>query len=203
MLRFDRGMKSRVISLRQPAPAEPRLSDEAVALACGTRDPAAIAELFDRFRVPVTRFLARVVYVKSDIEDLVQATFLEVARGHARFDGRSAVSTWIIGIAANVTRHHLRSAGRQRRLRSALAEVHDSTPPSAPGVAEARVDLERVRRILADQSTELRLAFVLCEVEGLSAKEAAAVLATTETAVWKRVSDVRRALRRAIEGGAP
>jgi DNA-directed RNA polymerase specialized sigma24 family protein len=45
------------------------------------------------------------------------------------------------------------------------------------------------------QPPERRLAFVLCEIEGVSAADAARILDTTETAVWKRVSDVRRALR--------
>lgn len=49
-------------------------------------------------------------------------------------------------------------------------------------------------------SENARLAFVLCEFDGISAHEAAKILQTNESAVWKRVSDDRRALLKATEG---
>lgn len=189
-------MTARVIKIRRPAAQDAPLSDEAIAHACASRDPAAVSELFDRFHAKVTRYLARAVGSGVDIEDLVQSTFLEVARGAARFDGRSSVGTWLLGIATNVARHHLRSRTRRARM---LRAVKDSSPPqSTSRVAEtvdARRLLQAVEQLIDEQPEERRLAFLLCELEGVSAGEAARMLETTETAIWKRVSDVRRALR--------
>ena len=68
---------------------------------------------------------------------------------------------------------------------------------------DARLALQRVDELLQSLPNEQRLAFVLCEIEGLRAGEAARLLDTTESAVWKRVSDVRKAVRQALgEGGA-
>ena len=88
-------MTSNVLSIRATAanPEQP-WSDEAVAAACCTGDPRAIGELFDRFEIPVTRFLSRLVG-GGDVEDLVQNTFLQIVRGRARYDGRSSVKTWL------------------------------------------------------------------------------------------------------------
>jgi RNA polymerase sigma-70 factor (ECF subfamily) len=66
-------------------------------------------------------------------------------------------------------------------------------------MVDARSALERVQRTLEGLPENQRIAFVLCEIEGLSAREAADALGVNETAVWKRVSDARKALVRALK----
>ncbi|HEV8244930.1 MAG TPA: RNA polymerase sigma factor [Polyangiaceae bacterium] len=195
-------MTTNVVRIRGAAPAdEAPWGDEAVAHACASRDPAAISELFDRFRNRVARYLSRAVGANAEVEDLVQITFLEIAQGKARFDGRSSVTTWLLGIATNVARHHLRSRSRRFRLLRAVKEVSPSQIPHAlDETADARRLLLQVERLLGKEAPERRLAFVLCELEGVPARDAASMLNTTETAVWKRVSDVRRAVRTLLEG---
>jgi RNA polymerase sigma-70 factor (ECF subfamily) len=194
-------LKARVVPIRLSARGATEWSDEAVAAACSSGDPEAVAELFDRFHRSVTRFLSRVVASRSDVEDLAQSTFLQVARGQARFDQRSAVQTWLFGIAANVVRHHLRATVRRRNLSHALSLTRSGVSHEPlSGAADARRALERVRATLYSLPESRRLAFVLCEIEGLSAAEAATVLGTSETAVWKRVSEARKALLRVWEG---
>ena len=65
--------------------------------------------------------------------------------------------------------------------------------------AEARRTLDQVARALELLPVGQRTAFVMCELEGLSAREAARALGTTEAAVWKQVSKARKALRRAVQ----
>lgn len=196
-------MSGRVVKLRKAAEPDAAWGDEAVAHACVSGDPAAVAQLFDRFHPRVTRYLSRAIGNTADVEDLLQATFLEVARGKSRYDGRSSVSTWLLGIATNLLRHHLRSQSRRRGLLAAVASEPVSGDPSTSDTVDARLALQRVDELLAALPNEQRLAFVLCEIEGLRAGEAARLLDTTESAVWKRVSDVRKAVRQALgEGGA-
>lgn len=196
-------MKSNLVPIRRPVAAEPAMSDEAVALACAAGDAAAVAELFDRFRQAVARYLSRLLVNPHDVEDCLQATFLEIARGRAQFAGRSSASTWLFGVATNVARHHARSAGRRSRLAGALRFAGDDEASGAPpdGVFDAKRRLERLRRALGALSEERREAFVLCELEGLSAREAAEALGAAETAIWKRVSDARRLLRDELARG--
>lgn len=192
-------MSRKVVPIRRPSPSRPEWSDEAVATACSSGDPAAVAELFERFHPTVTRFLSRMVGQGPDVEDLLQSTFLQVARGPAPFEGSSTVTTWLLGIAANVVRHWRRSHGRRKRMLEALGTVPLPSSGDTAGQADARRRLARMSAALDALPLERRLAFVLCELEGMSAREAAQVLNTTETAVWKRVSVARRALRRALE----
>lgn len=194
-------MTAGVLRLRRRASSDPPLGDEALASGASTGDPAAVAELFDRFCDPVARFLSRAIGPTADVEDLVQATFLEIARGTASFEGRSSARTWILGIATNVVRHHRRSLGRRRRLEEAVSVVERVRAQDVPadGV-DTRRALEAAWDVLCAMPDERRMAFVLCELEGLSAREAARVLGASETAVWKRVSEARRAIRERAGG---
>ncbi len=174
-------------------------ADAALASACAVRDAPAIAELFDRHAATVTRFVCRHVQSRADVEDIVQATFVQVVRGISSFDGRSMASTWLLGIAANIIKHHRRSKARRQRFESFLAlaqgEVRETRVTER---IEARRSLAAANDALQRLDLEKRLAFVMCEIEGLSAREAAVTLGATETTVWKRVSDTRKILRRAM-----
>lgn len=193
-------MTSSVLSMRArtDVPGQP-LTDLAIALACSSGDPQAVAELFERFQIPVTRYLSRLV-PSRDVEDLVQATFLQIARGKARFDGRSSAKTWLFAIATNVMRQHYRSSVRHRRILSALTTVRDEgRGERLTEQLDARRHVQSVCAAFESLPENARLAFVLCELEGLSAKEASQILDSSETAIWKRVSDARKQLIQAVE----
>jgi len=55
--------------------------------------------LFARHHVRVYRFVLRLVREEATAEDLISEVFLDVWRQANRFEGRSAVSTWLLAIA--------------------------------------------------------------------------------------------------------
>jgi RNA polymerase sigma factor (sigma-70 family) len=55
--------------------------------------------LYARHHVRVCRFVIRLVRDESTAEDLISEVFLDVWRQAGRFEGRSAVSTWMLAIA--------------------------------------------------------------------------------------------------------
>lgn len=185
---------------RVDAQSEPALTDEAIARACGAGDAAAIGQLFDRFQRPVARYVHRSIGGGPDVEDLVQATFVEVARGGTIYDGRASVLTWLFAIATNVVRHHRRSKARRTRLMVAVAEARPADAASAERLVSARRQIDRAQAALDSLADELREAFLLCDLEGISARDAGAILGVSEAAVWKRASRAREAIRRVIEG---
>lgn len=197
-------MSAEVVRLRtNERSADPPLSDEAIARACGAGDAAAIATLFDRFHRPVARYVHRLVGGSSaDVEDVVQATFLEVARAQAIYDGRAGVVSWLFGIATNVVRHHRRSSARRFRLLAGVAQAsaHELQATAPDAQTDARRQLARAREAMEALGDELREAFVLCDLEGMSAREAARVLGVSEAAVWKRASRARESIRAFVRG---
>jgi RNA polymerase sigma-70 factor, ECF subfamily len=192
-------VSGRVLRIRRQEVEREAWSDEAVAHACASGDPVAVAELFERYHSVVIRFLSCAVGPGPDVEDLLQTTFMEVATVKSPFRGRSTVLTWLLGIAANVARHHLRSRHRRARLLRAVSLATRRRPmPSVDETTDARRAIDRASEVLRRLPDDKRLAFVLCEFEGLGAKEAAEVLGCSETAIWKRVSEARHVLRKAL-----
>ncbi len=179
---------------------EHEMSDEALARACSTGDPAAVGLLFDRFHPRIARYLGRLVS-HDEVEDLVQQTFYQVARSKSGYDGRASVSTWLMAIATNVVRHHRRTMGRRRKLASALAHAHDDVSQDVARDVDSKRKLAAAKAALMALSPALREAFVLCELEGYSAREAGEILGASESAVWKRVSKARKAIRQSVLGG--
>ena len=55
--------------------------------------------LFARHHVRVFRFVLRLVRIEATAEDLISEVFLDVWRQAGKFEGRSAVSTWLLSIA--------------------------------------------------------------------------------------------------------
>src|ERR1039457_766027 len=117
-------MSERVLHLHRHRFRE--LSDADLVQSVARRDQAAMEELFERHHERVHRILARLRSVDAiDVDDLVQSTFIEVQRSAARFSGQAAVGTWIVAIAVNVMRHHVR---KEVRYRTALVNRGREAP---------------------------------------------------------------------------
>jgi RNA polymerase sigma-70 factor (ECF subfamily) len=193
-------MSGKLVALHHARDAASALSDEALLAATATGDLAALDALFERFYPIVYRFLSRVTAADEDErDDLVQATFLEARRGARRFRGGSAVKTWILGVAANLARHHLRGERRRREKHARYAEgLH--LVAEQPDQSLERTDLLRaIGDALADLPHDQRIAFVMCDLEDIPGVEAARVVGVPQGTLWRRLHFARKALRAAIE----
>ncbi len=194
--------RGKLLPFRLAADTGEALSDEALLAASVIGDSTALGALFDRRHLSVYRFLARLSGTdRRDLDDLVQATFVEVARSAARFRGGSNVLTWIFGIAANVARHHTRGEVRRR---SALAALGWQPVPAAvrpDELTEQRDIMNRAQRVVAALPHDLRVVFVLCEIEEVSGVDAARALGVRPGTVWRRLHEARVAIRNAFLTG--
>lgn len=180
----------------QPAGIGTR-SSEALVAACSLGDSAALGALFARFQAPVSRFLARYLGASHpDLDDLVQATFLEVMRAAPAFRSDAAVQTWIIGIAVNVARHHRRREARRQLLANHVkCRAQADRCDQGPTRSELAAWLQPALRALTD---DLRTVFMMCELEELSGAEVARTLQLSEATLWRRLQAARKLLRQAL-----
>src|SRR5450631_4119535 len=74
-------------------------SDEVLIARIAGGDRLAMQVLFARHHVRVYRFVLRLVRNEATAEDLISEVFLDVWRQAGKFEGRSAVSTWMLSIA--------------------------------------------------------------------------------------------------------
>ena len=194
--------EGKIIPFQRKAPWLAEATDHVLVAACAMHDSAAMAELFDRYCEAVHRFLSRLAGTsRADVDDMVHTTFLEALRSAGRFRGQSSVKTWLFGIAANVGRHHIRGEVRRRSFLRAWGEREMAATRAPDAVVEHREAVERVSEALARLPFDWRAAFVLCDLEGMSGADAAAVLDVRPGTLGRRLFEARRALRAAVEGG--
>jgi RNA polymerase sigma-70 factor (ECF subfamily) len=163
----------------------------------GRGDAAAIAEAYDLHAEAVFAFARRLVGDDAAAEDLVHEVFITLRSVARRFGGASSLRTFLISIAVNHARHHVRAASRRRAAMARFArERHEGDGSGTPEHDAIRVDLAReLTEALDALPIEQRVAFVLCEVEERSAREAAEIVGAPEATVRTRVFHAKRKLR--------
>src|SRR5256714_8991431 len=80
--------------------------------ALGSRD---LEQQLEQHRAELTAYCYRMLASPFEAEDAVQETFIRAWRGYERFEGRSALRSWLYRIATNVCLDMLN--GRERRAR--------------------------------------------------------------------------------------
>lgn len=187
--------------------AAPRLkpspkSDAELIAAIVSGDLEALGVLFDRYESEVRRYLGRLGVVSSDVDDLVQATFLAVVSAGQNFDPAHSARSWLLGIATMMVRRHRRSISRAVARLLAWSRVPRAA--STPGPDEVYESGEAVRRFhdaFEALSPKKREAFALVALEGLSGEEAATTLGIPVNTVWTRLHHARRELKHALTEG--
>jgi RNA polymerase sigma factor (sigma-70 family) len=155
-----------------------------------------LGQLFDRYHLPVRRFLARLQVAASDLDDLVQVTFLQVPRAAASFDPTRSAKAWLLGLASIVVKRHRRSLGRIARRITALAKEpphHD--PPTPAELVVNSEESQRAQKALAALAPKKREVFVMVVLEQLSGEAVAHSLGIPVGTVWTRLHHARRELR--------
>ena len=183
--------------------ARPSDSEEQLIEACARGDGDALGQLFDRHHEAVHRFLSRFAGAnRSDLDDLVQETFLRVAQGASHFGGRSTARSWIFAIASHTAIDHVRAESRRRDMIRRSAIDLAPVPDRPDHRTEGREALDRFRAALDSLSDEVRVTYVMCELEDTRGKDAAAALGVPEGTIWRRLHDARRALKEAMQEGS-
>lgn len=132
-----------------------------------------------------------------DADDLVHDVFVVALRKLPEFAGRSAVTTWLYGIAIKVVADARRKAKLRRflGLDAAPEPIGGRTPAELFEHREASVTLYRILDGLGEKK---RAAFILYEIEGLSGEEIAEAVDCPLKTVWTRLHHARREVSAAL-----
>jgi RNA polymerase sigma-70 factor (ECF subfamily) len=193
-------VKGQLLQFRRPT-GETEISDAALLAACAVDDSSALGVLFDRHSKAVYRFAARLAGADADdLDDVVQATFVEAYRCAGSYQGTAPVRAWLLGIAANVVRHHVRSEVRRKRTLASLGDAPANDPTRPDDQAAHRELVARAEQAMACLPHPLRVVFVMCVIEEIPGVEVAKVLGLRQGTLWRRLYDARAKLRAAMEG---
>jgi RNA polymerase sigma-70 factor (ECF subfamily) len=159
-------------------------------------EAAAFDQLVRTYRARVYSLALHLTGDACDADDITQDAFLKAYRKLPEFEGRSEFFTWIY----RITLHRALNAKRDRRRRGTVPlddpRLVAAVAVDAEGDPERAAQLrDRYRALLEafDQLTPLlQTTVVLTTLQGLSYKEAAIVLDTTEGTVAWRVHEARK-----------
>jgi RNA polymerase sigma-70 factor (ECF subfamily) len=168
-------------------------ADETLIARIAQGDRLAMQVLFARHHVRVYRFVLRLLRDEMAAQDVIGDVFLDVWRQASRFEGRSAVSTWLIAIA----RFKALSLMRKRRedgLDDETAELIED-PSDDPELSAAKRDKgEKLRQCLAALSPEHREIIDLVYYHEKSVEEVAQIVGIPENTVKTRMFYARKKL---------
>ena len=168
-------------------------SDEILIGRIAGGDRLAMQALYARHHVKVFRFVLRLVRNEASAQDLISEVFLDVWRQAARFEGRSAVSTWILAIA----RFKALSSVRRRKEAELDEEEAEAIEDEAdtPEVALQKKDTgEVLRQCLAKLSPDHREIIDLVYYHEKSVEEVAEIVDIPENTVKTRMFYARKKL---------
>jgi RNA polymerase sigma-70 factor (ECF subfamily) len=187
-----------VASLRQTLrsrslSANPAASDEVLIGRIAQGDRLAMQVLFARHHVRVYRFVLRLVRNEASAEDLISEVFLDVWRQADRFEGRSAVSTWLLAIARFKALSSMRRKPDEELDDEAAGAIEDAS--DTPEVSLQKKDKGAVLRSCLEQlSREHREVIDLVYYHEKSVEEVAEIVGIPEATVKTRVFYARKKL---------
>jgi RNA polymerase sigma-70 factor (ECF subfamily) len=161
-------------------------------------DPALRLEaLFDEHHQRLYRLARRLSANSEDARDLVQETFLRVARAPSSVpSGRSGEEAWLVRILVNIARDRWRQTTARRRydaVGGSATAIANASDPEAALVARSVV-----WHALATLPPRRRAVVVMHELEGLTVSDIARQLGVAAVTVRWHLSLGRRGLARVI-----
>jgi RNA polymerase sigma-70 factor (ECF subfamily) len=164
-------------------------SDEDLMAAVASGDEAALAALIDRYADSVHAYLFRHSGNREDADDLLQETWVRVARSAKSFDTARRFRSWVYGIATNLARDLFRRRTTKQRALRTLA----GSPPAMPGVDS--VESGELRDQIAKLPEGMRAVLLLRYYEGMNEAEMAEALDIPSGTVKSRLHAALRKLR--------
>ena len=161
-------------------------------------DYGRFAQAWSQAHDQVRLFVESVIWNRHDAEDVTQEVAYKAGRGFATYDPEQPFVAWVMGIARNEVKMHLRTRSRDRHtfgeelldmLADSVVEAHDELSPRAAALRECMRQLpEPAKALLRMRYADQQQAASLADRLGL-----------TINAVHQRLKRVREALGKCIE----
>ncbi len=164
-------------------------------LAAQQGDKEAFAAVIGEHQQAVFGYLRTRLFEPSDAEDLCQEVFLRCFQGREKFSRATAVRPWIIGIARNVLREHIRRLKRRKEVAWAklCLELDDLDTPVEHNEADAA--LEHLPHCIGGLGEHAREAIQMKYEKRMRMAEIGRKMARSEGAVKLLMHRARQALR--------
>ncbi len=161
-------------------------------------DEQAMSRFYDQFHSIVYNFALRRMREPSDAAEVLNQVMLEVWRTAHRFEGRSKVSTWLLGITNFKIIDALRKIGRHEgdEIPADMTDENDQTALDSIALSENAAFIRRCMEKLSDAHQQVvHLAFF----EDLSYSEIGEIADCPEGTVKTRMYHAKTALKKCLK----
>ncbi len=182
---------------------ENRKLDQVLVERAQAGDKKAFGLLVEKYHRKLGRLLSRMMRDQTEVEDVVQESFIKAYRALHNFRGDSAFYTWLYRIGINTAKNYLVSLGRKPQVIQDV-EIEDvenfeggdemrtmETPETAMATKQIA---QTVNDAVAGLPEDLRTAITLRELEGLSYEEIAAIMQCPIGTVRSRIFRARETI---------
>ena len=164
---------------------------------------AAPGDAYERHHTHVRAFARRFLGEEDAAEDLLQETFLTLPRAIRGFRNDASLRTFLVALALNHARHHVRATARRRAAMGRLAAEPAWGCQGPDDAAERKQLADALLRALDQLTIEHRAVIVLCDVEQRSSAEAAKIVGAPDATVRTRLFHARSKLRDLLAARVP
>ena len=166
-------------------------------------DKKAFGMLVEKYQRRLTRLLSRMVRDQSEIEDIVQDSFIKAYRAINNFRGDSAFYTWLYRIGINTAKNHLVKLGKRPKAMNEvdIEEIENfedapdlrsqDTPESSMMSSQI---VTAVNQTIESLPGELKQAISYREMDGLSYEEISEIMKCPIGTVRSRIFRAREAI---------
>lgn len=147
-------------------------------------------EIYSQYAKMIYGFLLVRTGEEDLAEELTQETFYQALKSLSRFDGKSALSTWLCGIAKNVWYTHLRKQKKYHHI--PLEEIPEQSEPLSISLEQEvlnRLESRQIKEQMDNMKEPARTVMYLRLIEDLSFRQIGEIMEKSET--WARVTFYR------------
>ncbi len=147
-------------------------------------------------------FIRQRIWNPEEVEDILQASYLEALRCRDKFRGGSAPETWLFGIAMNLVRSHVRKSLQRQKHYSGnelLEEKIAGTCEDPCDIVMRQIALRQIGLAFDALPSDMQKTLFLVVEQGASYQEAADELGIPIGTVRSRLSRARQLLKECVE----
>ncbi|MCF7669270.1 MAG: sigma-70 family RNA polymerase sigma factor [Verrucomicrobia bacterium] len=172
-------------------------------------DISAFETLVEKYKQPITNYVARILQDRDEAEDIAQNVFIQVFKTARRYKATAKFSTWLFTIARNFCLNEIRR--RSRRPADSLETTNQSQHTPAANTSTSLNPPEPSKKIFDDELIELideaiaslpetqKTALLLVREEELSYEDIAKILGCSLSATKSLIHRARESLKQKIK----
>jgi RNA polymerase sigma-70 factor (ECF subfamily) len=147
----------------------------------------------------IWRLLARLGVPERDVDDATQQVFMVLTQRNGRELKAGSERSFLFGIAINVAHTHRRTLARRREIATDVLPEAEDLSPTLDVLSDQRRARSMLDQLLEEMPFDLRVVFVLYELDDMQTQEIGSLLDLPTGTVASRLRRAREWFQRRVK----